>query len=67
MSVAKILEIICEGKSIEAAVESGLQMTAKTVKNITQVNVDNIKAIVEKNKITKYRVRAKISFVVDRE
>lgn len=66
MSVAKVIEVISEGKSIEAALESALQETAKTVKNIVQIDVDHVKAIVVKNKITKYRVRAKLSFVVER-
>lgn len=67
MSAAKVLEIISEGKSIEAALESGLKIASETVKNIVQIDVEHVKALVEKNKITKYRVRTKISFIVDRE
>ena len=67
MSVAKVIDIICEGKSVEAALESALQEAAKTVKNIVQIEVDQVKAIVVKNKISKYRVRARISFVLERE
>lgn len=65
MSVVKVLELIGEGKSIEEAIESTLKHAAKTVKNIRQLNVDHFEAIVEKNKITKYRVHVKLSFVVD--
>jgi flavin-binding protein dodecin len=66
MSVAKVLEVICEGKSVEAALESAVHIAAQTVKNIVQIDVEHIKAIVEKNKIAKYRVRAKISFVLEK-
>jgi dodecin len=65
MSIAKIIEVISEGKSIEAAIESALLEAAKTIKHIKQVNVEYIEAIVENNKIAKYRVNAKISFIVE--
>lgn len=65
MSIAKVIEVISEGKSIEAALESAIQEAAKTLKNIKQVNVDHIEALVENNKIVKYRVNAKITFVVE--
>ena len=65
MSIAKVIEVITEGKSIEAALESGVQEAAKTLKNIKQVNVSHIEALVETNQITQYRVNAKITFVVE--
>ncbi|MFN4174330.1 MAG: dodecin family protein [Parachlamydiaceae bacterium] len=65
MSVVKVLELIGEGKSIEDAIASTLKHAAKTVKNIRQLNVQHIEAIVEKNKIVKYRVNVNLSFVVD--
>ncbi len=64
MSVVKVIEVISEGNSIEAAIKSALDEAAKTLEHIKQVNVDHIEAIVENNKITKFRVHAKISFVV---
>lgn len=66
MSIAKVIEVISEGKTIEKAIESAMIEAAKTVKNIRQVNVQHIEALVEKDKITKYRVNAKVSFVVER-
>jgi dodecin len=65
MTVAKVIEIIGEGKSIEAALESAIHEAAKTLKNVVQIDVDHVKALVEHNKITKYRVSAKISFIVE--
>ena len=37
MSIAKVIEVICEGKSIEAALESAIQEAAKILKNIKQI------------------------------
>ncbi|HLB52585.1 MAG TPA: dodecin family protein [Chlamydiales bacterium] len=65
MSVVKIIEILCEGNSIEDALNEGLKEAAKTVHNIKQIDVKWIHAHVEKDKITKYRVSAKVSFVVE--
>lgn len=65
MSVVKVLELIGEGKGVEEAVESTLKHAAKTVKNIRQIDVKHTSAIVEKNKIVKYRVNVNLSFVVD--
>lgn len=67
MSIAKVIEVISEGKSIEAAMQSSIDEASKTIKDIKQVNVDHIEGIVENNQITKFRVHAKISFVVHHE
>lgn len=64
MSIVKVIEVISEGDSIEAAMKSALDEAAKTLENIKQINVDHIEGIVENNKIVKYRVHAKISFIV---
>ena len=37
----------------------------KTIRNIKHVYIENLQALVEDGKITKYRVNAKVSFVVD--
>ncbi|NGX26584.1 MAG: hypothetical protein K940chlam6_00509 [Chlamydiae bacterium] len=65
MSVAKVLEIICEGKTIEEAINSGLQEVGKSVKNIKHVDIDHIHANVSDNKVSSFRVIVKISFVVE--
>jgi dodecin len=64
MSVVKIVEIICEGKTIEDALNSGVVEASKTIKNIKQIDVKWIHAEVNDKKILQYRVNAKISFVV---
>lgn len=65
MSVAKVIELIAEGDSIEAAVEDAVRQTAKTVKEIKHVYVDQFQAIVQDNRVQKYRVNAKVTFVVE--
>ena len=64
MSIVKIIEVISEGDSVDAAIKSAVTEAAKTVENIKQVNVVYIEGLVENNKVTKFRVNAKISFVV---
>jgi hypothetical protein len=66
MSVAKVIEISSESaKSFEDAVSSGIQQASKTVHGIKSAWVNGQQAIVEKDKVTKYRVDMKVSFVVD--
>lgn len=65
MSVVKVIEIISQGKTIEAALQTAVAEAAKTLHNIKQINVEHVSGIVEKNKITEFRVTTKISFVVD--
>jgi len=64
MTVAKVIEIICEGKTIEDALNAGLAEAAKSVKNIRHVDIEHIHANVKDNKIDSYRVITKVSFVV---
>lgn len=64
MSLAKVIEVMAEGESIEKALENAVMLTAKTVEQIKSVYVDSMQAVVENNKIVRYRVNAKITFVV---
>jgi hypothetical protein len=66
MSVAKVIEIMSEGESIEKAIEAGVAEVAETVRHVQGAYVEGIKAIIEDGKIKKYRVDLKITFVVDR-
>jgi flavin-binding protein dodecin len=65
MSIAKVIEVIAEGNTIQNAVEAAAEDAAKTVRNVRHVNVDNIQAIVEDGRVIKYRVNAKVTFVLD--
>lgn len=64
MSIVKVIELISEGDSVDAAIKSAVTEAAKTLENIKQVNVENIEALVEHNKVTKFRVITKVSFIV---
>jgi flavin-binding protein dodecin len=65
MSIVKVIEVISEGNSVDEAIKAGVHEASKTVENIRQVNVDHIEGLVEKNKVIKFRVNSKISFVVE--
>ena len=65
MSLAKVIEVIAEGESIEAAVSNAVEEAAKSVRKIKSVYVENISAKVEDGKVAEYRINAKITFVVD--
>ena len=65
MSIAKVIEVLAEGDSIEAAIQTAVTEAAETVRGIKHVYVDNVQAIVEDNQVVKYRVNAKLTFVVD--
>lgn len=65
MSIVKVIEVLCEGKTIEEAMSAGVREASKTIKNIKQIDVKWIHAHVENDKITSFRVNAKISFVIE--
>lgn len=65
MPIAKVIEVIAEGDSIEAAVDNAVAEASKSVRNIKSVYVENIQAKVSDDKVKDYRVNAKVTFVVD--
>lgn len=65
MAIVKVIEVLSEGSSIEKATEAAIKDSAKTVRNIKSVYIQDIQALVNNNKVTKYRINAKISFVVE--
>ena len=64
-TIAKVIEVIAEGNSIEEAMRNAVAEAGKSVRGIRSVYAENIQAMVEGEEITKYRVNAKISFVVE--
>ena len=65
MAIVKVIEVLSEGKTIEKAVDSAVKDAGKTVRNIKNVYVQDIQAIVVSDKVSKYRINAKISFLVE--
>lgn len=66
MSLAKVIEVIAEGDTMEKAVENALKQASETVDNIKSINCENIQGIVNNNSIEKYRVNAKVTFVISK-
>ncbi|MGD8427975.1 MAG: dodecin family protein [Balneolaceae bacterium] len=64
MSLAKVIEVMAEGETMEKALENAVMLAGKTVDEIKSVYAENIQGIVEGDKIVRYRVNAKITFVV---
>jgi flavin-binding protein dodecin len=67
MALAKVIEVMSEGATMEAAVQNAVNDAAETIHNIKSVYVENIQAIVEKEKVTRYRIDAKITFILDKK
>lgn len=66
MAVVKVIEILAESPvSWEDAAQQALTEVARTVRNIRTLYVKDLQAIVEGNRIVRYRVNAKVSFVVE--
>jgi hypothetical protein len=65
MAVLKVIEIMASSeKSWEDAAASAVKIAGKTVKEIRSIYIQDMSAVVTKNKITEYRVTTKISFEV---
>jgi flavin-binding protein dodecin len=66
MTVAKVSEITSTStKSFEDAVERGVRRAGKTLKNITSAWIADQEVTIEKGKVTGYRVRMRVTFVLE--
>jgi dodecin len=66
MGVGKVVELTGQSpESWEAATQLVLDEAAKTIRNIQSIYIREMLAEVENNKITAYRVHAKVTFLVD--
>ena len=65
MAVLKVIEIMASSpKSWEDATNTAVKTAGKTLKGIRSVYIQDMSAVVKNNKITEYRVNAKITFEV---
>jgi flavin-binding protein dodecin len=65
MSVAKTIEIISgSSTSLEDAVRQGIAKASETVNGISGAWVKDTEVAVSDNRVTEWRVRLKITFVV---
>lgn len=64
-SVVKVIEVIAQSdKSWDDAVQNALTEVSKTVQDVKEIWVSGMKVIVDGNRITEYRLTAKVSFLV---
>jgi dodecin len=62
----KVIEVLAESeKSWEDAAAEAVKRGGKTLKNIRSIYIANFEGKVEGNRIVRYRVNAKISFVLE--
>ncbi len=62
-TVLKVIEILGNStKSFEDAVQNIVNESSKTIKNIKSVYVKDMQVCVMDNKISEYRVNAKVTF-----
>jgi flavin-binding protein dodecin len=62
----KVIEVLAESeKSWDDAAAVAVKRAAKTLKNIRSIYIENFEAKVEGNRVVRYRINAKISFVLE--
>ncbi|ADJ63890.1 dodecin domain-containing protein [Herbaspirillum seropedicae] len=67
MDILKVIEVLAESDSSwEDAAQNAVRKVAKSVTHIKSIYVNEMSACVDGDKIVKYRINAKISFVVNR-
>jgi flavin-binding protein dodecin len=66
MTVAKVSEITStSSKSFEDAIERGIKRASKTLKNVTSAWIADQEVEIEKGKVSGYRVRMRVTFVLE--
>ncbi|MEZ4702192.1 MAG: dodecin family protein [Rhodothermales bacterium] len=65
MSIAKVIEVIAEGDTLQGAIENAAKEASKTIKHIRSIYVEGIQALVDNGKVNRYRVNAKVTFVIE--
>jgi flavin-binding protein dodecin len=64
-SIAKVIEVIAESDvSWDDAVKNCLAEVSKTIEGIREIWVSSMKAVVENNKVVRYRITANVTFMV---
>lgn len=66
MTVVKVLELVGESqRDWQDAVQNAVAEAARTVRNITGVEVCNMTANVKDGRITEYKANVKVAFAVE--
>jgi flavin-binding protein dodecin len=65
MSVAKVIELTADSsKSFEDAIQEGIERATESVDDVQGAWVQDQEVIVNKGKITGYRVHLRVTFIV---
>jgi len=66
--VVKVIEVLAQSeKSWEDAAAKAVKAASKSIDNIRSIYIVDTSAKVEKGKIVKYRINAKISFLIGKK
>lgn len=66
MTVAKVSEITSTSpKGFEDAIQKGIKRASKTLKNVTSAWIADQEVEIEKGRVTAYRVRMRVTFVLE--
>jgi flavin-binding protein dodecin len=66
MAIAKVIEVLAQSsEGWQEATEVALQEAQKTVRNIKSIYIKDMQCDVENGRIARYRVNAKITFLVE--
>ncbi len=65
MTVAKVVELTASSpESFDAAIRAGLTRATETLDDVKGAWINDMKVVVDKGKITEYRVNMRVTFVV---
>ncbi len=63
--VLKVIELLAESdKGWEDAANNAVKRASETLRNIRSIYIKDFEAKVENNKITQYRINAKVTFLL---
>lgn len=66
MSTHKVIELLAQSeKSWEDAAQVAVNDAAASLHGIKSLYIENLEAVVDNNRITQYRINAKITFEVE--
>jgi dodecin len=66
-NMLKVIEVLAESeKSWEDAAKNAVEQAGKSVRNVKSIYIENFEAQVKDDKITNYRINAKISFLLEK-
>jgi flavin-binding protein dodecin len=67
MAVVKVVELLAESKeSWEDAARQAVADATRTIRGVRSVYISEFQAIVENDKVSAFRVNAKVSFVLEK-